>query len=148
MALKQADFENLLALRTGLRRFLRWSERQAEAAGLTGPQHQLLLAVRGHSDPQGPTVSDVADYLVLRHNSAVGLIDRAAAAGLVERRPDPANKSAVRIALTPAGQQKLGALSKLHVAELAQLAPTLRALWGAIERAGHETAYPAGRRRS
>ena len=148
MALKQADFENLLAFRTGLRRFLRWSERQAEAAGLTGPQHQLLLAVRGHADPQGPTVSDVADYLVLRHNSAVGLIDRAAAAGLVERRPDPANKSAVRIALTPAGEQKLGALSELHVAELAQLAPTLRAPWGAIERAGHETAYTAARRRS
>ena len=54
------DYRRLLELRTGLRRFLRWSERQAQAAGLTPAQHQLLLAIRGHPDPRGPTVGDVA----------------------------------------------------------------------------------------
>ena len=72
MRLRDADYEDLLSLRTGLRRFLRWSEQQAEAAGLTPAQHQLLLAVRGHADPRGPTVGEVADYLLLRHHSAVG----------------------------------------------------------------------------
>ena len=43
MRLRDADYEDLLALRTGLRRFLRWSEQQAEEAGLTPAQHQLLL---------------------------------------------------------------------------------------------------------
>ena len=38
------DYQRLLELRTGLRRFLRWSEQQAEAAGVTPAQHQLLLA--------------------------------------------------------------------------------------------------------
>ena len=79
MDLRDADYEDLLALRTGLRRFLRWSEQQAEAAGLTPAQHQLLLAVRGHPDRRGPTVGEVADYLLLRHHSAVGLVDRAVA---------------------------------------------------------------------
>ena len=67
MRLRDADYEDLLALRTGLRRFLRWSEQQAEAAGLTPAQHQLLLAVRGHADharPHGrarwPTTSSCA----------------------------------------------------------------------------------------
>ena len=49
MRLTDADYEDLLTLRTGLRRFLRWSEQQAEEAGLTPAQHQLLLAVRGHT---------------------------------------------------------------------------------------------------
>jgi DNA-binding MarR family transcriptional regulator len=83
MSLDTADFERLLQLRTGLRRFLRWSEAQARAAGVTPAQHQLLLAVRGHPDPDGPTIGEVADYLVLRHHSAVGLVDRAVTAGLV-----------------------------------------------------------------
>ena len=41
------QYRELLAFRTALRRFLHWSEQQAELAGLTGQQHQLLLAIRG-----------------------------------------------------------------------------------------------------
>jgi hypothetical protein len=61
------DYQRLLSLRTGLRRFLRWSERQAQAAGLTPTQHQLLLAVRGHADPRGPTVGGGAEHPSPRH---------------------------------------------------------------------------------
>jgi DNA-binding MarR family transcriptional regulator len=134
--LEQSDLEHLLELRTGLRRFLRWSEGQARAAGLTPAQHQLLLAVKGHPDPAGPTVGEIADYLVLRHHSAVGLIDRAVIAGLVERRPDPSHNSVVRVVLTPAGDEKLDLLADSHLEELAHLAPTMRALWRAVERDG------------
>jgi DNA-binding MarR family transcriptional regulator len=134
MSLSQSDFQHLLQLRTGLRHFLRSSERQAEKAGMTPTQHQLLLAIRGHPDPAGPTVLDIADYLVLRHHSAVGLIDRAAAAGLVRRRRDRRSRSSVRLTLTSAGIEKLDALVEAHREELAQLAPTMRALWQAAER--------------
>jgi DNA-binding MarR family transcriptional regulator len=147
MALSQEDFTRLLQLRTGLRRFLRWSEQQAKAAGLTPAKHQLLLAVRGHPNPSGPTVGEIADYLVLRHHSAVGLIDRAAADGLVRRNADPRSKSVVRITLTSAGIDKLDRLSEAHLEELAHLAPTMRALWGAIEQADGQTAQTAVARR-
>jgi DNA-binding MarR family transcriptional regulator len=143
MALTQADFARLLQLRTGLRRFLHWSERQAKAAGLTPAKHQLLLAIRGHSNPSGPTVGEIADYLVLRHHSAVGLIDRAVADGLVTRNGDPHSKSVVRIKLTSAGIEKLDALSDAHLQELAHLGPTMRALWRALEQAEEHTAQPA-----
>jgi DNA-binding MarR family transcriptional regulator len=128
----QSDFEHLLELRSGLRRFLRWSGRQAEAAGLTPAQHQLLLAIRGHPDPAGPRVGEIARYLVLRHHSAVGLIDRAVAAGLVRRNPDPRNGSTVRITLTDDGREKLDALAEAHLEELAHLAPAMRDLWQAF----------------
>jgi DNA-binding MarR family transcriptional regulator len=135
MSLSQEDFTHLLELRTGLRRFLRWSEHQARAAGLTPAKHQLLLAVRGHPNPAGPTIGEIADYLVLRHHSAVGLIDRAVADGLVERNADPRNKSVVRVTLTSAGTAKLEELAEAHIDEIAHLAPTMRALWRAIEQA-------------
>jgi DNA-binding MarR family transcriptional regulator len=146
MTLEQSDFEHLLELRTGLRRFLRWSEQQAKTAGLTPAKHQLLLAVRGHPDPAGPTIGEIADYLVLRHHSAVELIDRAVKDGLVKRNPDPINRSVVRVALTPGGEAKLDALAQAHLEELAHLAPTMRTLWQALENGDGDRPHPAARR--
>jgi DNA-binding MarR family transcriptional regulator len=137
------DYRRLLELRTGLRRFLRWSERHARSAGLTPAQHQLMLAIRGHPDGRGPTVSDVADHLLLRHHSVVGLVDRAADAGLVAREADAANASMVRLRLTGEGSARLDALSEQHLEELAHLAPTMQALWDALEHGGNGAAHPA-----
>jgi DNA-binding MarR family transcriptional regulator len=135
--LTQSEFERLLQLRSGLRRILRHTERQAEAAGMTPAQHELLLAIKGHPHPDGPTVGDVADYLVLRHHSAVGLIDRAAAAGLVERKPDRGSSAIVRLALTRTGVERLQALVDAHREELSRLVPTMRALRKVLDRSGH-----------
>jgi DNA-binding MarR family transcriptional regulator len=147
MTLDQSDFEHLLELRTGLRRFLRWSEDQARAAGLTAAKHQLLLAIKGDPNPAGPTIGDIADHLVLRHHSAVGLVDRAVKDGLVQRNPDPGSKSLVRVTLAPAGAAKLDALAEAHVEEIAHLAPTMRTLWRQLEKANDgNTRHPAARR--
>lgn len=143
------DYRRLLELRTGLRRFLHWSEEHARAAGITPAQHQLLLAVRGHVNPRGPTVGDVAAYLMLRHHSAVGLVDRAEKAGLVVRAQDPDNLSVVRLRLTDRGSRQLEDLSEQHLEELAHLAPTMHALWDAVEHAAERgpdsTPHPAAR---
>jgi DNA-binding MarR family transcriptional regulator len=145
------DYRRLLELRTGLRRFLRWSERQAETAGLTPAQHQLLLAIRGHSDRRGPTIGDVAAHLLLRHHSAVGLVDRAEAAGLLTRSQDRDNLSTVRLRLTREGSRQLKALSEVHLEELSHLAPAMHALWEALEHDSdggqRRTPHPAARPR-
>jgi uncharacterized protein YeaO (DUF488 family)/DNA-binding MarR family transcriptional regulator len=127
--LSDATYARLLALRTGLRHFERWSESQAQAAGLTPAQHQLLLAIRGHSDPRGPTIGEVADYLLLRHHSTVGLTDRADAAGLVSRTRDGEDHRVVRLHLTQRGAERLEELSTLHLEELERLAPQLPGAW-------------------
>lgn len=146
MSLEQSDFEHLLELRTGLRRFLRWSEEQAKSAGLTAAKHQLLLAIKGHPDPAGPTIGEVAEYLVLRHHSAVGLIDRAEKDGLVSRSPDPASRSVVRVTLTAAGEAKLDALAEAHLQEITHLAPTMQTLWHVLENGDGAVPHPAARR--
>jgi len=131
--LDDADYRRLLQFRTGLRRFLRWSEEQAERAGLTPAQHQLLLAVRGHDGDSGPTIGDVAGYLMLRHHSAVGLVDRAVKAGLVERQEDAGDRRIVRLRLTSLGERTLQQLSAAHLEEIKRLAPRIRDLTQGLE---------------
>lgn len=125
-------YARLLALRTGLRRFQRWSEQQARTAGLTPTQHQLLLAVQGHSDQRGPTIGEVADYLLLRHHSVVGLVDRAESAGLVIRARDPDDHRVVRVRLTSSGAARLEALSAVHLEELERLTRQISGLWDGL----------------
>jgi len=131
--LSDSDYRKLLEFRDGLRRFLRWSEEQAAAVGLTPAQHQLLLAVRGHSGAQDPTIGEVAEHLQLRHHSAVGLVNRAELAGLVTRWSDGDDQRVVRLALTGLGSRRLEELSALHLEELRRLKPQLRPLWAGLD---------------
>ncbi len=123
--LNRDDFEHLLAFRTSLRRFQRWSEDQAKTAGLTHVQHQLLVAVKGHPGGLPPTVSELADYLLLRHHSTVELVDRAEAAGLVRRTADTRDARLVRVRLTTRGERVLTELTPAHLLELHSLAAIL-----------------------
>ncbi|MFE9104093.1 MarR family winged helix-turn-helix transcriptional regulator [Actinomadura geliboluensis] len=123
--LSQEEFTALLAFRTGLRRYLRWSEEAARAAGLTPAQHQLLLAVKGHAAARPPTIGELADYLLLRHHSAVELINRAEHGGLVVRERDPDDNRVMRVRLTGAAERVLAELTRVHLAELRDLAPIL-----------------------
>lgn len=132
--LSDGDFERLLAFRDGLRRFLRWSEDQAKNVGLTGSQHQLLLAIRGHGST--PSVGDVAEHLHLRHHSAVELVDRAVHAGLVVRLEDGEDHRVVRLALSDDGDAKLRALTSAHVEELGRVRQAFEALWASLPGTG------------
>jgi DNA-binding MarR family transcriptional regulator len=122
------DFEHLLAFRSSLRRFERWSEDQARRAGLTHVQHQLLVAVKGHPDGEPPTVGDLADYLLLRHHSTVELLDRAETADLVRRIADARDGRLVRVRLTAKGERILTELTPTHLVELHSLAAVLNEL--------------------
>jgi DNA-binding MarR family transcriptional regulator len=123
--LTQEDFERLLEFRVTLRRFQRWSEDQAKAAGLTHVQHQLLVAIKGHPGDRPPTIGDLAGYLLLRPHSAVELVDRAEAAGLVERTPDREDGRVVRVRLTANGEEILQQLTRAHLDRLHELAVVL-----------------------
>lgn len=123
-----AHYRRLLELRTTLRRFLRWSDDRARAAGLTPRQHQALLAVRGDPSPDGPTVGDLAAHLLLRHHSASELVDRIEAAGLVRRVGDRTDHRVVRVSLTPAGEAVLASLSRPHQEELRRIGESFRDL--------------------
>ena len=138
--LTQHDFEKLLEFRVTLRRFHRWSEDQARAAGLTHVQHQLLVAIKGHHGDQPPTVGDLAGYLLLRPHSTVELVNRAEAAGLVQRTPDGIDRRVMRVRLTEEGDRVMEVLTRTHLEQLHELAAVLEDLvkagsargWGAL----------------
>jgi len=123
--LRQEDFEKLLEFRVALRRFQRWSADQAQAAGLTHVQHQLLVAIKGHPGAKPPAIGDLAGYLLLRSHSTVELVDRAQAAGLVQRSPDGDDGRVVRVGLTTEGDRILQQLTRAHLHHLHDLATVL-----------------------
>src|SRR6478735_1468453 len=99
--LTRRDFERLLEFRVTLRRFQRWSE------------------------DQSPAMGDLAGYLLLRPHSTVELVDRAEAAGLVERTPDGEDGRVVRVRLTRDGDRVLHKLTRAHLDRLRELATVL-----------------------
>ena len=127
-ALTQADYEHLAEFRYLLRRFLVFSEAAAAAAGLTAQQHQALLAIKGFAGRELITTGGLAQRLLIRHHSAVGLIDRLAAKRLISRRSARRDRRLVRIELTQKAQTLLAGLSAAHRDELKSLAPALRGL--------------------
>ncbi len=134
MNLKDDDYARLLEFRTGLRTFLKWGAQQAAKAGLPPSQHQLLLAIRGHTGLHGPpTVGDVARYLLIKPNSAAELAIRAEKAGLVKRLSDPGDKRISRLRLTSRGAKKLASITEATFYELERLGPSLRRFWDGLE---------------
>jgi DNA-binding MarR family transcriptional regulator len=121
----RGDYKALAQFRHELRKFLAFSENAAAAAGLTGQQHQALLAIRGLSQEGVLSVGELADILLLRHHSAVELANRLGKLGLVTRKADPVDGRRVLISLTLEGEEKLRVLSSSHMKELASIGPAL-----------------------
>jgi DNA-binding MarR family transcriptional regulator len=123
--LRKADYERLAAFRKTLRRFLSFSEAAARRIGLASQQYQALLVVKGCPARDGITISELAQHLLIKHNSAVGLVDRLEAEGLVRRQPVVGDRRKVDICLTPKGTRVFERLAAVHHAELARIGPQL-----------------------
>lgn len=120
-----SDYRALGDFRYQIRRFLHFSEAAAKNEGIEPQQHQMLLAIRVRSESGHPTIGALAEDLLIRHHSAVGLIDRLAERGLVDRVREGKDRREVRVRLTSAGMDKLRRLSAEHRGELRQSGPSL-----------------------
>ncbi len=110
------DLEAMSAFRYDLRKFLRASEEIANAAGITTLQYQLLLHVCGFPDRKWATVGELAERLQAAPNGTAALVSRCESAGLVTRKPDPADRRQVQVHLTPKGEKFLLELAAEHKA--------------------------------
>jgi DNA-binding MarR family transcriptional regulator len=126
--IRKEEYEQMAAFRYALRVFLRFSEQAAEAVGLTPQQHQALLAIQGFPGRERVTVGELAERLQVRHQSAVGLVDRLAAQGLLKREPAEGDRRQVFVSLTGQGQDLLNRLTAAHRVELRRLRPGLQRL--------------------
>lgn len=120
--MRDSDYAALAQFRYEIRSFLAFSETAAAQQGLTPTQHQALLGIKGFVRPGPASVGDVARFLLIRHHSAVELINRLAKLGLVSRVADPEDARRVHLKLTKKGEQKLQALSRKNLEELRRAA--------------------------
>lgn len=125
----QAEYTRLAAFRYALRRFLRFSEEAAIAAGIPPHQHQALLAIKGFSvADQGITVGELAERLQIAPHSAVGLVQRLIKEELVLKEQGQQDRRQMQLRLSARGAQVLASLSAVHRAELRRLAPKIQTL--------------------
>jgi DNA-binding MarR family transcriptional regulator len=124
-SISDEDYRALAAFRHALRRFLAFSEEAAREVGLAPQQHQALLAIKGHAAGADVTVGDIAEHLLIRHNSAVELVNRLVRSKLVRKTAAKDDKRRVIVELTPRAETLLRNLSAIHLTELKRSAATL-----------------------
>jgi DNA-binding MarR family transcriptional regulator len=133
--LDDPDYKSLAELRHQIRRFQHFSEQASRDAGLEPRQHQLMLALKGLPAGIRPRIGELAERLQIQHHSAVELVNRLSAGGLVRRQRGDQDRREVLLALTPKGERLLGELSLHHQNELRMQGPALIA---ALKRVMHE----------
>lgn len=131
----KAHYEALAALRRTLRRFLAFSEAAASAEGVPPQQHQALLAIKGAPNGETIGIGDLAESLMVRHNTAVELSERLARAGLITRSQAIEDRRCVVLDLTPKAEAVLERLSSAHLEQLRQVTPLLIDLLQRFQRA-------------
>ncbi|HLS39750.1 MAG TPA: MarR family transcriptional regulator [Ornithinicoccus sp.] len=88
-----------------LTRRLRRLEVHAARWGLSPHQARALGVLAREDDAAGSRVGDLAARLQVAPRSATEVADALQELGLVERRPDPADRRAVRLVLTARGRE-------------------------------------------
>ena len=86
-------------------------DQRAKGRGTTRAQWIVLFRLR---QQEGLSQVDLADVLELQPISLVRLLDRLVEHGLLERRPDPRDRRANRLFLTPGGRQLVDDLDSLR----------------------------------
>jgi len=121
------DLEALATFRYELRRFLRFSEDAAAAAGLTSLQYQLLLQIAGYPERSWATIGELAERLQTAHHGVVALVTRCEAAGFVERRRGELDRRKVHVHLSALGARKVRQVAAVHRRALGSLERVLHA---------------------
>ncbi|MGH8600641.1 MAG: MarR family winged helix-turn-helix transcriptional regulator [Burkholderiales bacterium] len=124
--LSPSDYAMLLSFRCTLREFLQFSEKAAEHIGVAPQQYQALLAIKGIPERERITINEMAEKLMIRHNSAVGLVNRMEKEGLVKRYPSLEDRRQVHVMLTSRGMRIFEKLAAAHREELNRIGPQLR----------------------
>jgi DNA-binding MarR family transcriptional regulator len=120
------DYEALANFRYAMRKFLSFSKRAlATKANLTIEQYEALLALRAFSGSTGLTIGQLSERLQVRHHTAVSLVDKLEAGGLVVRERGVQDRRQVYVRLTPTGSRLLAQVALLHRREMRLRSPEM-----------------------
>jgi DNA-binding MarR family transcriptional regulator len=103
---------------------------------VTLPQFRMLVVLAGHAETKLVTL---AELLAVNPSTAMRMVDRLAAAGLVSREVNPDSRREVMLRLTPAGRQIVDRVTAYRRREIAAIVARMPA----GERTGMVTALRA-----
>lgn len=127
------DYRIMGEFRHELRRFLATRARAARNAGIDPQQYQVLLVIKAKGG--SASVGDIADSMLLRHHSAVELLDRMARKKFVRRRRAQEDRRIVLVDILPRGE---AILRSLYISNRDELSTIGRDLLHSLQRAlGH-----------
>ena len=106
--LSAAEAVPVAEFRAALRGFMRTSERNARAAGLTPQRYLLLLMIKGApGGSEQSTVTELSERLQLAQSTVTELVSRAEEIGLVERERSSDDGRIAHLRLTEEGDRRL-----------------------------------------
>jgi len=115
-----SDFRYRLTL------FLRSSEQISHQLGVSTTQYQLLLHIRAAGHQSSSTIGELAKRLGTTHQSAVALVKRCEARGLVSKQRSTDDERKVEVRLTPYARRLIGKLAERHIEALGGVNDVIR----------------------
>lgn len=131
--LDKAGLERQSQFRYEVRRFLRFGEEVARAAGITAVQYHLMLHTQGFPGRDWASIGELAERLQTAPHGVVALVTRCEEAGLVRRQANAEDGRLVEVHLTPKGRRLVGQLAAQHQAQLGALAAVIEAARASAE---------------
>jgi DNA-binding MarR family transcriptional regulator len=128
------DYAQLAAFRHALRGFMGFSEAAAAEVRLTAQHYQAMLILRACPEGGRVTINELAQELFIKHNSAVGLVDRLAQEKLLVRAPSTSDRRKVELRLTGRGRKVLAKLAAMHRRQLRRIGPVLKRFFAEVSR--------------
>lgn len=98
--------------------------RRRLAEDCTMPRFDLLANLERED---GQTLAALSRRMLVTAGNLTGLVDRAERDGVVERRPDPADRRLSRVFLTTKGRELIQGLIPVHAAHVSELLASLDA---------------------
>lgn len=80
--------------------------------GITLPRFDLMAQLERH--PDGLRMGELSRRMMVTGGNITGITDQLEREGLVARVPDPQDKRAFAVKLTPAGKEAFAAMAKVH----------------------------------
>jgi len=125
--LDKDGMERQSQFRYELRRFLRFGEEAARAAGVTAVQYHLMLHTQAFPGRDWASIGELAERLQSAPHGVVALVSRCEEAGLVRRQENKQDRRLVEVHLTAKGRRCVERLAAQHQAQLGSLAVVIEA---------------------
>jgi len=132
--LSDSDYTALGEFRRAIREFLAFSQEGALEHGLTTQQHQALLVIRCHAGPGPITLGELAERLMIKSHSAVGLVTRLEERDLVLRKASSEDRRVALLELRPRGAEILEAISMRNLGKIGRAAEILEDIVQTVRR--------------